>query len=189
MRLSGDNELYYIGSQEDVEKNSTNSSSGKIIIAQNGDKIVELGTIKYKGKRTINWNAVKEELKEHIGKSYIIQETNEMINIDSRFPDELKGSNDTRTLMGMNAKAKANITQCIPLLISTATNKRHQINFKTKHNIDAKYGWNRYTCYFNIPVMNNNVLERYNEFRGELLVRCASDGNLYLYDIVNVKKR
>ena len=91
---------------------------------------------------------------------------------------------------GANAKAKANATQGIPMLLQCATNKRWQENFKGKHNVDAKFGWYRFTTRFALPVYNNDTgdLERFNIFRIEMLIRHAADGNLYLYDMVNIKK-
>ena len=64
------------------------------------------------------------------------------------------------------------------------------ICFKGKHNVDAKYGWYRFTTRFALPVYDSNTgeLERFNIFRIEMLIRHATDGNLYLYDMVNIKK-
>ena len=73
-----------------------------------------------------------------------------------------KGSEDTKRLYGANAKAKANATQGIPMLLQCATNRRWQENFKGKHNVDAKFGWYRFTTRFALPVYNNDTgdLER-----------------------------
>ena len=120
-----------------------------------------------------------------------VVETSDHIFIGSDFPSELKGSDDTRRLYGTNAKAKANATQGIPMLIQCATNRRWQENYKSKHNVDAKFGWYRFTTRFALPVYNSNSgeLERWNIFRIEMLIRHAADGNLYLYDMVNIKKK
>ena len=61
---------------------------------------------------------------------------------------------------------------------------------KEKHTKDAKNGWYRYTSNFALPVYDEdgNTL-RYNVFRIEMLVRHAKDGKMYLYDMVNIKKR
>lgn len=66
-----------------------------------------------------------------------------------------------------------------------------QENYKGKHNVDAKYGWYRFTTRFALPVYDSNTgeLERFNIFRIEMLIRHAADGNLYLYDMVNIKKK
>lgn len=114
-------------------------------------------------------------------------ERNEIIIInDIRF----KGKRRIDWEYGTNAKAKANATQGIPMLIQCATNRRWQENYKSKHNVDAKFGWYRFTTRFALPVYNSNSgeLERWNVFRIEMLIRHAADGNLYLYDMVNIKK-
>ena len=135
-----------------------------VISDLDGKKIVVISDIRFKGKRNINWEEVEQYLKEYIG--------------------------DTKRLYGANAKAKANATQGIPMLLQCATNKRWQENFKGKHNVDAKFGWYRFTTRFALPVYNNDTgdLERFNIFRIEMLIRHAADGNLYLYDMVNIKK-
>ena len=110
--------------------------------------------------------------------------------IGAEFPKELKGSVDTERLLGANAKAKANATQGIPMLLQCATNRRWQENYKGKHKIDAKYGWYRFTTRFALPISNNDTgkVERFNIYRIEMLIRHAADGNLYLFDMVNIKK-
>lgn len=52
--------------------------------------------------------------------------------------EEIKGAIDTTKSYGGNAKAKANATQEIPLLLSYATNRRWKENLKVKHNVDDK---------------------------------------------------
>lgn len=129
-------------------------------------------------------------MKEYIVNCYEVVETTNQIFISSDFPGELKGSEDTRRLFGTNAKAKANATQGIPMLLQCATNRRWQENFKEKHSVDAKFGWYRFTTRFALPVYNssNSEIERFNLFRIEMLIRYAADGNLYLYDMINIKK-
>ncbi len=161
-----------------------------IISDLDGKQIVVITDIRFKGKRNINWEEVEQYLREYIGNCYEVVETSDQIFISSDFPGELKGSNDTRRLVGTHAKAKANATQGIPMLIQCATNRRWQENFKGKHCVDAKFGWYRFTTRFALPVYNSNTgeLERFNIFRIEMLIRHAADGNLYLYDMVNIKK-
>ena len=123
-----------------------------VISDLDGNKIVVISDIRFKGKRNINWEEVEQYLKEYIGDCYEVVETSDQVYIGSDFPGELKGSEDTKRLYGANAKAKANATQGIPMLLQCATNRRWQENFK------------------------------------EMLIRHAADGNLYLYDMVNIKK-
>lgn len=160
-----------------------------IINDENGKGIVIINDIRFKGKQHINWDEVERYIKEYVGTCYEIVETSDKVYIGTDFPGELKGSSDTKRLKGGNAKAKANATQKIPLLLEYASNKRWNENFKEKHSIDAKYGWYRYTSRFALPIYSNEgELERYNIFRIEMLIRHASDNKLYLYDMVNVKK-
>ena len=123
-----------------------------VISDLDGKKIVVISDIRFKGKRNINWEEVEQYLKEYIGNCYEVVETSDQVYIGSDFPGELKGSGDTKRLYGANAKAKANATQGIPMLLQCATSRRWQENFK------------------------------------EMLIRHAADGNLYLYDMVNIKK-
>lgn len=76
------------------------------------------------------------------------------------------------------------------MLIQCAKNSRWQENYKGKHKVDAKFGWYRFTTRFALPVYDDKSqeLEGFNIFRIEMLIRHATDGNLYLYDMVNIKK-
>ena len=107
-----------------------------VISDLDGKKIVVISDIRFKGKRNINWEEVEQYLKEYIGDCYEVVETSDQVYIGSDFPGELKGSGDTKRLYGANAKAKANATQGIPMLLQCATNRRWQENFKGKHNVD-----------------------------------------------------
>ena len=71
------------------------------------------------------------------------------------------------------------------MLFPCATNRRWQENYK------GKYSWYRFTIRFALPVYESDAgeLERFNVFRIEMLIRHATDGNLYLYDMVNIKKK
>lgn len=74
-------------------------------------------------------------------------------------------------------------------LVKSATNKRFQDNKDDKHNIDAKYGWERFDVYFKIPVTNENgeVIQN-NNYISTMIVRLDADGKKYLYDFINIKK-
>lgn len=163
-------------------------NSCSITYDANNNPIVVISDVRF-SNRNIDWNGIKEYLMEYIDSSYEVIETTDVIYIGSDFPKELKGSTDTIRLKGTNIKAKANATQEIPTLISYANNKRWQENLKSKHKVDAKYGWYRFTTRFALPIyLNNGEIERFNIFRIEMLVRHASDNKLYLYDMVNIKK-
>ena len=154
-----------------------------------GRKIVVINDIRFKGKEC-KLGRVEKYLKEYVGRCYEIVDTSDKVFIGADFPSELKGSSDTKRLFGANAKAKANATQGIPVLLQCAVNKRWQENVKEKHNKDAKFGWYRFTTRFALPIYYNDSekVERFNVYRIEMLIRHAADGNLYLYDMVNIKK-
>jgi hypothetical protein len=167
----------------------SNSDKEDIIKDADGKSIIIINDVRFRGKQHIKWNEVEKFLRRYVGKCYDIIETSDKIFIGADFPDEMKGSNDTANLRGANAKAKANATQKLSQLIENASNKRWKENLKVKHKVDAEYGWYRYTSRFALPIYScGGELERYNIFRIEMLVRHASDDQLYLYDMVNVKK-
>ena len=160
-----------------------------IITDLENKKIIVINDIRFKGKRNINWEDVEKYLKEYVGTCYEVIETSDNVFIGTDFPGDLKGSEDTKRLLGANAKAKANATQGIPMLLRCATNRRWQENYKGKHKADAKFGWYRFTSRFALPVYSGSgEVERFNIYRIEMLIRHAADGKLYLYDMVNIKK-
>lgn len=58
-----------------------------------------------------------------------------------------------------------------------------------KHKQKAKYGWYRYDTRFGIPTYDSEgEITKYNVYTARILVRCDSDGKLYLYDLVRTKK-
>ena len=92
-------------------------------------------------------------------------------------------------LKGALAKAKANAAQGIPEIIKIAVNKRFQENLAKKHENNAKFGWYRYDSRFALPIFDENgEVMRYNVFHPELVIRHSSDGKLYLFDVINIKK-
>ena len=135
--------------------------TGKLNIFNEADgkSVIFIQDIRFKGRQNIEWEEVKNFLKEYIGTYYEIIETSDVVYIGSDFPEEFKGSIDTTRLRGGNAKAKANATQEIPLLLTYATNRRWKDNLKTKHNVDAKYGWYRYTSRFALPIYDDGELK------------------------------
>lgn len=160
-----------------------------IIKYKNGNKIVVIKDIKFKGRQQIQWDEVEKYLKEYIGTVHIIQSTDDMVFIGEDLPDEYAHSNYTIKLKGANAKAKANAVQGISEMLSIANEKEFENNRKDKHSKDAKYGWYSYVTRFALPIYDKNKkIERYNIFRAIMLIRHADNGKLYLYDIIKIKK-
>lgn len=153
-----------------------------------GNKIVVINDILFKGKRSVNWDDVREYLKQFVGEVYQIAETKDMIYIGTDLPDEYTGSVYTKRLKGANAKAKVNAVQGLPEMIEIATNGIFEGNRKEKHMRDARNGWYRYDTRFAMPVYQEGEVERYNIFKARLLIRHASSGRKYLYDILGIKK-
>lgn len=155
----------------------------------NGNQVVVIHDIRFKGRQNIDWNEVEQYLKRYVGEFLEIAKSKEIIYIGSDLPDEYTGSNYTAKLKGTYAKAKANAAQGVPEMIEIAQNKRFQKNLAKKHDKNARFGWYRYDSRFALPVFNDegNIL-RYNVFRVELIIRHAEDNKMYLYDIINIKK-
>jgi len=154
-----------------------------------GKRIVRINDIRFKGKRSVNWNEVKEYIKEYVGDMYQISDGEDVIFIGTDLPDEYTGSRYTYELMGGIAKAKANAAQGIPELIEIADNKRFRENQDKRHLRNARYGWYRYDSRFELPVFGQDgSVERYNAYKATMLVRHSVDGKMYLYDILDIKK-
>ena len=119
-----------------------------------GNKIVVIHDIRFKGRQAIDWNDVEQYLKQYVGEAHIIESTKDMVYIGMDLPEEYAHSNYTNTLKGANAKAKANVTQGLLEMIEIATNKVHKENFKEKHKRDAKYGWYKFESRFALPVFD-----------------------------------
>lgn len=100
-----------------LKKNNRNVS---VIRDIDGNNIVMINDIIFKGKRSIEWKDVREYLKEYVGEFYTIVATGDVIYIGSDLPKEYSGSKYTNSIKGTNAKAKANAASGIPELIEIA---------------------------------------------------------------------
>ena len=173
-----------------MEQSATRQNKNVSIIRdENGKSIVIINDLRFKSRRSIEWNEIERYLKEYIGQCYEIAETSEKVYIGPDFPDEFCHSEDKKNVKGANEKAKANMVPAIGELIQIATNKAATEDYDRKHKSRAKYGWYRYDTRFGIPVYNEEgELERYNIYLARMLVRCDADGRSYLYDFVRTKK-
>lgn len=161
----------------------------EVIKDYNDNNLVLIKEIVFKGKRRINWKEVKKYLKRYVGNFYKIEETSEIIFVGNKLISEYTGSNYTMSLKGGNAKAKANAATVIPELIKTGTKRSFKMNKKIKHSKNALYGWYKYNIKFGIPVIQDNIISRYNIYTAIMLVNHAENGKKYLYDILDIKKR
>ena len=173
------------------ENNASKKNKRNVSVIQDidGNNIVVINDIVFKGKRSVNWKNVREYLKKYIGDFYTIASTGDIVYIGSDLPNEYSGSKYTHSIKGTNAKAKANATQGIPELIEIAVGKHFRKNNEEKHCRNAKFGWYRYDSRFALPVYDEvGEIERYNVFHTSLIVRHSEDKKLYLYDILDIKK-
>ena len=93
-----------------------------IITDADGKKLVLIYDIRFKGKRQINWDDVKQYLEGYVGDYYEIEENAERIYIGSELSEEYTESESRKSLMSANAKAKANAATAIPELIQITFN-------------------------------------------------------------------
>lgn len=154
-----------------------------------GNNIVVINDICFKGKRSVNWKEVRAYLKEFVGEFFTIASSGDVIYIGSDLPSEFSGSKYTKKLNGAVAKAKANAAQGIPEMLEISYGKHFRENNAEKHKWDARNGWYRYNSRFALPIYNEHgEIERYNVFHASMIIRHANDGKMYLYDIIDIKK-
>ena len=166
-----------------------NKPDAVITTLEDGRKVVDILTVRFSGKRRIDWDGVELYLKKYIGKSYVIDETDDLIFIGNDFPDEYARSMDSAKAFGTIGKAKANASQGIRELIKTASSVRFVENKDQKHEVNAKNGWYWCKVFFTIPITDaNKTIIGKNRFRGRMVIRCDGKGRKYLYDIVDIKK-
>lgn len=170
--------------KDDTKEIRTSQRKVAVIQDVDGNNIVFINDIIFKGKRSITWSDVEEYLRRYVGEFYSIVETGDIVYIGTDLPDEYAGSNYTKHIKGTVAKAKA-----IPEIIEIATSKTVEENKKEKHSHNAKNGWYRYDTRFALPVYDESgEVERYNVFSARLLIRHAASGKMYLYDVLEIKK-
>ena len=135
--------------------------------------------------------AIAQYIAQHIGDVYKIIESGQKVYIGKELPGEYTHSKYTSYLRKkyptlLNAKNKA--SSSLGEMIENATNRRWEA---TKHTAskDAKYGMYRYDTKFAFPVKNQKGnVTTIKAYDAELLIRNASNGKKYLYDIVNIKE-
>lgn len=161
----------------------------EIVEDADGNKVVLLPEIIFSNRQNINWNEVEQYLERYIGAVIEIIETKDIVYVGNKFPDEYSSSQYTRKTKGARAKAKANAAQGIREMLEIATGKVFRDNHKEKHIEDAQNGWYYYITRFALPLYNNDKrTEEYNVYSACLVINYASNGKMYLYDIVDIKK-
>lgn len=75
-------------------------------------------------------------------------------------------------------------------MVEIASNKRFRKNQKEKHSGDAANSWYYYTTRFAMPIYDNELKTgNYNIYSGCLVINCTGNGKMYLYDVVDIKKK
>ena len=133
---------------------------------------------------------IAEYIGRHIGEVYTIVESGQRVYIGEDLPAEYTQSEYTKRLLQNSPatlKAKNRAPGALGDMIEIASGRRWE---KTKHthNKDAKFGMYRYNSRFAFAVNGGNGTPNVHAYDVELLIRNASDGKKYLYDIVNIKK-
>ena len=159
----------------------------------NGDNVVwiERNILKENTNNDPTHQFVADYIANHIGDVYTIIESGQRVYIGQDMPGEYTQSKYTQKILRNNSsliRVKNRAITGIGEMIEIATNRKWEKTIHT-HNKDAKYGMYRYSTKFGFPVKDKqgNAVGA-NVYTAELLIRNASDGKKYLYDIVSIKK-
>ena len=92
-----------------------NERSNKVDIIEDADgkSIVVINDLRFKGRRSVDWNVVEDCLKEYIGEFAEITETSDVVYIGADFPDEFAHSKDTKELRGGQICMQRQILQAL----------------------------------------------------------------------------
>lgn len=164
-------------------------SKPEIIIDRDGKKVVLIPDIIFVNKQKIDWKRVEAYLEQYVGEIIEVVETKDIVYLGKNFPDEYAGSKYTRKTKGARAKVKANAAQGVCEMVEIASEKIFRENHKEKHNSDAENGWYYYITRFALPIYHNEEkTNEYNIYSGRLVINCTSNGKMFLYDLVDIKK-
>ena len=137
-----------------------------------------------------NYKKVAEYIGQHIGEVYTIIESGQRVYIGDDLPREYTQSEYTKRLLKNQSdtlRAKNKAASVLGDMIEIASGRRWE-RTKHTHNKDAKYGMYRYNSRFAFATKDAAGGVNVHAYDVELLIRNASDGKKYLYDIVNIKK-
>lgn len=175
-----------------ANKNAAENGDGaKFSVREvDGQQIAWIENSSLSNKDLRDHKKIAEYIGRHIGKVYTIIESGQRVYIGEDLPSEYTQSEYTKRLLKNNPatlKAKNRASDALGDMIEIASDRRWE---KTKHthNKDAKFGMYRYNSRFAFAVNGGNGTPNVHAYDVELLIRNASDGKKYLYDIVNIKK-
>ena len=130
--------------------------------------------------------AIADYIAQHIGEVYTIIESGQKVYIGDDLPAEYTRSRYTQSIIkSKKGRVKNKAVSNLGEMIEIATNRRWE---KTKHthNKDAAYGMYRYDTTFAFSVQGTP--QTYKAYDAEMVIRNASDGKKYLYDIVAIRE-
>lgn len=125
----------------------------------------------------------KNNIKKQRGNKYKNIETSNNIYIDYKLQGEYIYSKYTKRRPNDIKYVKCILSDYIEELFLNAKNKTYEANRKSKHKIDAKYGFYEYNVKFSVFQNKKEVI-----YTCTLLVRNDANGKKYLYDILDIKK-
>ena len=175
-----------------AEKDATDDGGVKMQTRTvNGEQVVWIENSGFTNKQLHDYSAIAEFIADHIGDYYTIIESGQNVYIGEDLPNEYTHSKYTSFLQKkkpalLNAKNRA--SSALGEMIEIATHRRWEPTEHTDTK-DAKYGMYRYDTKFAFPIKDQNGnVTNVKAYDAELLIRNASDGKKYLYDIVNIKE-
>ena len=77
-----------------------------IITDADGKKLVLINDIRFKGKRQINWDDVKQYLEGYVGDYYEIEENAERILLEANFPKNIRNQKAGKALWAQMQKRR-----------------------------------------------------------------------------------
>ena len=176
---------------QDEQKNTDVGWTQFMVRNVNGEQVVWIENSGLNNKQLRDYQQIANYIANHVGEVYTIIESGSKVYLGKDLPSEYVHSKYTTYLRNTDKttlKAKNRAIDGFGEMIEIATNRRWE---KTRHtnSKDAAYGMYRYDSKFAFPVKNSdgkNIGVR--AYDVELIIRNASDGKKYLYDIVNIKE-
>ena len=182
---------YYFEGMEGTKDKAKGDNVNLSLKDIGGRKTVWIENNTLSAKELRNHKAVADYIAEHIGEVYTIIESGQKVYLGEDLPTEYTHSKYTTYLQKYDRstlKAKNKASGALGEMIEIATNRRWE-ETQHAHNKDARYGMYRYDSSFAFPVKNSDgSIKRIYSYDAELLIRNASDGKKYLYDIINIKE-
>ena len=176
----------------EVQKNTTEDGGVKMQTRTvNGKQVVWIENSGLSNKQLQDYSEIAKLIEQHIGDYYTIIESGQKVYIGEELPDEYTHSKYTSFLQKKKPallKAKNRASTSLGEMIEIATNRRWEPT-EHKDSKDAKYGMYRYDTKFAFPIKDQSGnVTNVKAYDAELIIRNASDGKKYLYDIVNIKE-